>query len=144
MSGDHAHRRCQHCDKMGGRRAGNRGCHSLLEGNKLVAPDLFIAECANILWKKVRRKGLSLAEGRFAAMLIESAEIELVEMRPLLQDASQIAFELDHPAYDCMYLALAVRDGCSFITADGTLVRKIRQSANQKLQQAVRMLGEPF
>jgi predicted nucleic acid-binding protein len=27
-----------------------------LRQHRLVAPDLLVAECANILWKKVRRK----------------------------------------------------------------------------------------
>ncbi len=34
----------------------------LLRRHRLIAPDLIIADCANILWKKVRRKEM-LEEG---------------------------------------------------------------------------------
>jgi predicted nucleic acid-binding protein len=32
----------------------------------------------------------------------------------------------DHPVYDCFYLALALLENCPFVTADETLVRKLR------------------
>jgi predicted nucleic acid-binding protein len=90
----------------------------------LVAPDLLVAECANILWKKVRRKELSEEEASLAARLLARADIELVSMRPLLERATRIAVAIDHPAYDCIYLALAEVRGCDFVTADRALVRK--------------------
>ena len=34
---------------------------------KLIAPDLLVAECANIFWKKVQRGELLKAEALFAA-----------------------------------------------------------------------------
>ena len=37
-----------------------------LRNQPLAAPDLLIAECANILWKKVRRRKLSGQEAEFA------------------------------------------------------------------------------
>ena len=38
-----------------------------------------------------------------------------------------IAIELEHPAYDCLYPALAVEKNCRFVTADELLVRKAGQ-----------------
>jgi predicted nucleic acid-binding protein len=58
-----------------------------LRGRALAAPDLLIAECANILWKKVRRNELSEGEAAFAAGLLARADIELVAMRPYLETA---------------------------------------------------------
>ncbi|MCK6369926.1 MAG: hypothetical protein L6Q83_01160, partial [Gammaproteobacteria bacterium] len=74
---------------------------------RLIAPDLLVAECANILWKKVRRRELTRDEALLAGRLLQGADIELVPMRPLLAAALRLALELDHPAYDCAYLALA-------------------------------------
>jgi predicted nucleic acid-binding protein len=82
-----------------------------LRGRALAAPDLLIAECANILWKKVRRNEFSEQEAVFAAGLLARADIELMAMRPYLEAAVRIAVALDHPAYDCIYIALAEVDG---------------------------------
>ena len=93
----------------------------------LTAPDLLVPECANILWKKVQRKELLRDEALLAARLLQGAEIELLPTRSLLAPATRLAIELDHPAYDCLYLALAVEKNCRFVTADERLVRKIGQ-----------------
>jgi predicted nucleic acid-binding protein len=100
---------------------------ALRQKARLMAPDLIVAECANILWKKVQRKELSRDEALFAARLLQSAEVELVPARALMESATRMAIELDHPAYDCLYLALAVENGCQFVTADKRLVDKIRR-----------------
>lgn len=92
---------------------------------RLIAPDLLVAECANILWKKVRRRELTRDEALLAGRLLQGADIELVPMRPLLAAALRLALELDHPAYDCAYLALAVERDCRFVTADRGLLRKL-------------------
>jgi predicted nucleic acid-binding protein len=90
---------------------------ALRQKARLIAPDLIVAECANVLWKKAQRKELSNDE----------ALIELVPSRALMESATRLAIELDHPAYDCLYLALAVENGCRFVTADERLVHKIRR-----------------
>jgi predicted nucleic acid-binding protein len=96
----------------------------LLRRHRLVAPDLLVPECANILWKKVRRGELSEAEAILAARLLQRAEIELEPMRGLLEPATKLAIALDHPAYDCIYLALAEALSCAMVTADEQLYRK--------------------
>ena len=73
----------------------------------MIAPEILIAECANILWKKVRGKELSREEALLAARLLQGAALELLPIRSLLETATRIAIELDHPAYDCVYIALA-------------------------------------
>ena len=94
---------------------------------KLIAPDLLVPECANILWKKVQRKELTRDEALLAARLLQGAEIELLPTRSLLEQAARIAIDLDHPAYDCLYLALAMENGCRFVTADERFIRKLSQ-----------------
>ena len=97
----------------------------LLGRSRLIAPELLVAECANILWKKVRRDELSSEEALLAARLLQSADLELTSTRSLMERATQIAIELDHPAYDCIYLALAAERDCPFVTADERLLRKL-------------------
>lgn len=93
---------------------------------RLVAPDLLIAECANILWKKVCRREIFRDEASLAARLLEHADVELLPMRRLLEPATRLAIQVDHPAYDCVYLALAQSIGCSFVTADTKFCSKVR------------------
>ena len=64
---------------------------ALRQKARLMAPDLMVAECANILWKKVQRKELSNDEALIAARLLQSAEIELVPSRALLESATRLA-----------------------------------------------------
>ena len=101
---------------------------------KLIAPDLLIAECANILWKKVQRNELSKEEALLAARLLQEAEIELLPTRSSMEAATRIAIEPDHPAYDCVHLALAIHNGCKFVTADERLLRKLDHRRQQTLR----------
>ena len=112
---------------------------ALRQHARLVAPDLIIPECSNILWKKVQRKELSKDEALIAARLLQSAEMELVPARALMESATRLAIELDHPAYDCIYLALAVEIGCRFVTADERLVHKLQQ--NKRIPLSDRIVG---
>ena len=97
-----------------------------LRRHKLCAPDLIIAECANILWKKVRRGELSAEEAGIAGRLLANADLELLPTRSLMNAAIEIAIQLDHPAHDCLYLALAEQNHAEFVTADTRLVTKAR------------------
>lgn len=110
---------------------------ALLEGPRLAAPDLLVAECANILWKKVARSEMQGDAAIVAAEAIERVEIELVPMRLLLAESLKLALELDHPAYDCLYLALALARDCRFVTADGRLVNKLAQTGGRRLRDCV-------
>ena len=95
-----------------------------LRRQKLIAPDLIVAECANILWKKVRRTELSAEEAGIASRLLANADLDLRPTRSLMNTALEIAIQLDHPAYDCLYLALAEQNDAEFVTADSRLVAK--------------------
>jgi predicted nucleic acid-binding protein len=101
---------------------------SLRPGHQLLAPELLAAECANILWKKVVRGELTSAQAQFAARLLQRADLELVPMRSLMPLATDIAMELNHPAYDCIYLALALEHGVPFVTVDERLLQRLRRS----------------
>lgn len=101
---------------------------------KAIAPDILPAECANVLWKKVRRGELSRDEAFLAARLLQAADIELLPTRSLLAPATRLAIELDHPAYDCFYLALAEECGCRFVTADDRLLRKLGEGHRRNLR----------
>lgn len=107
---------------------------ALRQKAKLIAPELLVAECANILWKKVKREELLKQEALLAARLLQGAEIELLPTRSLFEAATRMSIEIDHPAYDCLYLALAVEKECPFVTADERFLRKLHQGRQHKLR----------
>lgn len=104
---------------------GTESALALRGRTKLIAPELLVAECANILWKKVERRELAEDEALLAARLLQASDIELFPTRTLLEPATRIAIELDHPAYDCIYIALAFERNCRFVTADNRFLRKL-------------------
>jgi len=115
---------------------------AILEKAKLSAPDLLVAECANILWKKVRRKELSEGEAQIGARLLEQADIEILPTRHLLGSATSLAIELDHPAYDCIYLALAIERNWQFATADERFQRRVREDQSRQYSSIVLSLPD--
>jgi len=106
---------------------GTRDALAVLKGAALKAPDLLLAEFANILWKKVERNELLTDEAIMAARLIQQVDMEIFATRGLLEEATRLAIALNHPAYDCIYLSLALQNGWPFITADTRLLRKLAQ-----------------
>lgn len=104
---------------------------------KLIAPELLIAECANILWKKVARDELSKEEALLAARLLQAAEIEMPPTHQLMEPATRLALELGHPAYDCVYIALAVERQCRFVTCDEHFLRKLVERRWRHLRERV-------
>ena len=97
---------------------------------KLIAPELLVAE----LWKKVQRHELLKEEALLAARLLQGAEIDLLPTRSLLEAATQMSIEINHSAYDCLYLALAVDNECRCVTADERFLRKLHQGRQRRLR----------
>lgn len=99
-----------------------------------AAPDLLVAECANIIWKKVQLHELARNEAIMAGLLLQHSDIELVPMRNLTEAAITLAVDLGHPAYDCVYLALASHRQTPFVTADKRLLRVVAERAPENLR----------
>ncbi len=121
---------------------GTQQALALLGHVSLAAPDFLMVECANILWKMVRRTQLNKREALLAAQVLASADVELLPTRFLLERAVAIAIELDHPAYDCMYLALAKANDWRYVTADERSARKVRQARRSDFRDVIISLSE--
>jgi predicted nucleic acid-binding protein len=92
----------------------------------LAAPDLLLAECANVLWTKVRKRELTPEEVVERVQLLQHAPLELVPLEALVREATKLALQLSHPVYDCIYLALAEHRDLPLVTADRGLVDAVR------------------
>jgi predicted nucleic acid-binding protein len=95
---------------------------------KLEAPDLFLIECANILWKKVRAGDLTARAARASLQVVLDAPVTIMPSRELLADAIELSIRLQHPVYDCVYIALAVRRQAPLVTADEKLAMVVRRT----------------
>lgn len=111
---------------------GTAAALSIRAAERLVAPDLWVAECANILWKKVRRGEFSADQALAAAELLEAAGVEVMAGEPAMSHVVRLATTLDHPAYDCVYLAMAAANGWTMVTADDRLLERLRGTSLER------------
>jgi predicted nucleic acid-binding protein len=95
----------------------------------VLAPELMLTEVANTLWKLQRGEQLVGLDPQ--QLLTEARDlVDRVEPdRHLHAEALALACHLDHPVYDCLYLALARREAATLITADC----RLRQLAERVL-----------
>ena len=54
-------------------------------------------------------------------------------MRGMLEQATELSVSLSHPAYDCVYLAVARQNKARFVTADQRLLRVVSERAPSDL-----------
>lgn len=92
----------------------------------LVAPELVIAEMCNVAWRMSRVGRMTKEQAIIVAAQAGRLFHERVSLEGLSVRASQLASLLDHPAYDCFYLALAEQRQAEVVTADGRFVAKTR------------------
>lgn len=92
----------------------------------LLAPDFCLNEAANALWKRCRLRGeISEEEAAAGLRLISLTLGELAPSAVLIEQALQLALAFRHPVYDCVYVALALREDCQLITADRHLLQQL-------------------
>ena len=87
----------------------------------VLAPELMLTELANTLWKLQRADRLNDLDTQ--ELLAEARELvdRLEPDRHLQAEALALACHLNHPVYDCLYLALARREAASLISSDRRL-----------------------
>lgn len=100
-----------------------------------IAPTLMLAEAANTFWKKVERGELTQAQAQAGMGVVEDVVTRFADEKSLMADALRMALEVSHPVYDCIYLALADRENCAFVTGDLRLIRKMRSTPYSRLVQ---------
>ena len=94
----------------------------------LLAPDLINAEVGNIVWKKQAFQGLDASDARMVLDEFCKLAILVTPTRDLLEDSYGLAITHGRSVYDSLYLALSIREGCPFVTADERLVNAVGSS----------------
>jgi predicted nucleic acid-binding protein len=94
---------------------------------QLLAPDLVLVELLNTGWKSLRMGAITSEQFQVLSHRAAEPFHRLVPAAALLARAGHWCRELDHPAYDCLYVALAEQEQATLITADQRLLRKLEQ-----------------
>lgn len=89
----------------------------------LHAPHFIRTEAANVIWKKNRRREIHDAQPYLEELARLPDVVGMHSSAALVAHASVIAVEIDHPVYDCLYIACAEAEGCPLVTADSRLQR---------------------
>lgn len=102
------------------RDAARAGTHTFL------APDVFPVELGHALTRAERQGRVSVVDGwRFWRTAMADAPT-LHPYLPLMPRAYEVSSAHRIGIYDCLYVALAEREGCELVTADDRLVRALR------------------
>jgi len=112
---------------------------ALLDQGRLGAPASWLSEASNALWAKVMRRQLTPEEARGQAADLTDAPVATIPLPGLLSVAMRMALELEHPIYECFYLAAAVQRDTYVVTADRRFFAKA--VAQPALSERIRLLG---
>ena len=92
--------------------------------HELIAPDSFPVETAHALTKAGRRGIVTDASTLWVELMMDSPQF--FPSLPLMLRALHIASRAGIGVYDCLYVALAEREGCELVTADIRLVNSLQ------------------
>ena len=107
----------------------------------IQAPDFILVEVANIVWKKTMlRNEIESEQARQIVGLVAEAIPVLIPTSGVLRQATEIAIELVHPVYDCLYLACLEEQHDLFVTGDRRLFNKTRST---RYRDKVRFIDDP-
>src|SRR5579871_3318027 len=96
----------------------------LESADEVLAPDLFVAEVINTVWKyhQLENLGLDICD-QWIDSAIHFIDT-LVPCEQVHREAFLLARTTRRPTYDMFYLALARREDAAFLTADHALRRE--------------------
>lgn len=107
------------------------------KGASFIAPDIFIPEICNVVWKKVKNQEIIAEQGQAIVSNVPMVLDHIVPSSEVAKRAFALAVQFNHPVYDCLYLALAERESISLVTDDAKLVTVAKKARLARLVQAL-------
>ena len=102
---------------------------SLANSNTVfTAPDMILAECANVAWRRARSRAVPQAQAQAFLKALPHWFASLAPSERLHEAAFAMAIALNHPVYDCLYLALAESEQTRMVTADRAFLKRVARS----------------
>src|SRR5271165_1408070 len=105
----------------------------LTRADVLIAPDLIRPEVCNATWKMVRRGMMHPAQQIAAVTRVPSILDELVPTAAFAPRAAALSRALDHPVYDCFYMALREQRDGTLVSADRRLVHRVTDTIWERM-----------
>jgi len=101
------------------READSPTAHSVLASlTRAVVPDWCTLECAHAVWKYVHRGDLDTETASANMRALDRLNLDTVSSQDLVSASMDLALEVNHSPYDCLYVLLAYAEGLPLVTAD--------------------------
>jgi len=97
-------------------------------GDDLHAQDFLVVELANVAWKKAKRQEITRQQAEQISTACLDGIPLLHDSSSLVERATRIALDLDHPVYDCIYIACAEAIGGILVTADEKMIKTVEST----------------
>ena len=94
----------------------------------LIAPDLIISEIANALWWKQSTQRFAADDGRVVLETFYNLHMTLFPTSDLIDQAYWLATRTQQSVLDTLYVALARREKCRYVTADEQFVEMTQKA----------------
>jgi predicted nucleic acid-binding protein len=111
-----------------------------LDRYELIAPEFLRVECLNALWRRIINGQLQAVGIPEMRRLLDALPIEFCAVEQRHEDILRLSVFLQHPVYDCAYLALALAYEVPVVTADRRFVSAVRRHG--ALANSIVLLGE--
>lgn len=105
---------------------------AIQEGHRLGAPAHILAETGEVLSRKMRAGHVDTAQLRLIANQLD-AELDVIPVLGLFEQAISIALAVGASVYDCLYVAAADRYRRQLLTADARLIARLAGTVYQPL-----------
>lgn len=92
--------------------------------HEMLAPDVFPVEVGHALTRAERQGRISQSESLNFWADVMTTPPQLIPYLPLMSQALTLSSQEKIGVYDCLYVALAVRENCQVLTADRRLLSK--------------------
>lgn len=94
---------------------------ALKNADKVIAPALFQAEVANVLWKYIKGGFIDEENAKITLSLVYQFVDCYYDVVENAVESLHESFRFNHSVYDMLYLTLARRNGATLLTCDQKL-----------------------
>lgn len=109
----------------------------------LVGPDWIRVELAHTLWKQREASGLDDQVVKQNLATVSSFFHHFIPSSELVPMALDLAFEMNHWVYDCLYLACALESGSKLLTADRKFANAAVRAGYSDVVELLTWKGQP-
>jgi predicted nucleic acid-binding protein len=92
----------------------------------LIAVDILPVEVAHALSRAERQRRITPAQGTLLLKVLAKHLPSLHPYLSLLPRAYEISSALRQGVYDCLYVALAEREGCELVSSDDKMIKNVQ------------------